>query len=449
MAYRVQEDVVHKARAGWHLFWDPKTLAWAITDEIGAFVLESLRPRRTLDELVAEIAAQTGAPVSEVLPEVAKFLKDVAQAGLLEAKPSSALHTGSEEIPPSPTFLYLHLTSRCKLRCSYCYVFARQDEAKKGQDLPFPLALKVLRQAQDLGVKEVIVTGGEPLLHPQAPQILEEAKHLGLTVNLLTNGVLIDRELAGRLAKICDQITVSLDSADPICHELHRGQGTHTKASRAIRLLNEAGAPHVVAAAVLTRHNQDERYEDFLTYAKSLGAEKVARQVYILQGDHRDEPLRPDLPRLLASLEKELEAAVAQNLPREGKTELVWRNQCGAASGVVAVGADGLVYPCQSLVRPEFAAGDLRQKSLGEIYQNAQMMREVRAITVKDIPGCANCPYRFLCGGGCRALAYNVSGSLYAAIPPEYCALSQLLAEWKLWQAALQRVAFMPAELTM
>jgi radical SAM protein with 4Fe4S-binding SPASM domain len=346
--------------------------------------------------------------------------------------------------------LYLHLTSRCNLHCSYCYAAPGPNEEREGRDLPFAVARAALHQAQGLGVEDVIVTGGEPLLHPQAVEIVEEAKSLGLGVNLLTNGTLIDQALAHRLAQTCDQITISLDSADPVLHDLHRGCGTHVRAEKGIAILSEVGFPHVVAAAVLTRHNQHERHEDFAAYATSLGAERVSRAVYILQGDPRDGSLRLDFDSFLASLAQELDTAVAQARPRGERPSVAWRDRCGAASGVVAIGADGVVYPCQGLIRPEFAAGSIREEPLGEIYASARILNELRAITVEDIPGCGGCEYRFLCGGGCRALAYNTSRCLSAPIPRDYCAFARLLAEWRLWGTALHQISLSaPAELTL
>jgi len=450
--YRLRSTVVHQARGGWHLFWDQETVAWTITDQIGASALESLRSPRTLNQVAAEIATQTGYSVREVRPEVARLIESAVGSGLIETDrghcraPDSVAGDGV----PHPEFLYLHLTSRCNLRCSYCYASPGPNKERERRDLPFAVAREVLRQAQGLGVQNVVVTGGEPLLHPQAVQILEEAKRLGQGVNLLTNGLLIEPSLARRLAIACDQITISLDSADPTLHDLHRGRGAHARASRAIAILNEVGFPHVVVAAVLTCHNQHERYEDFAAYATSLGAERVSRQVYILQGAHRDETLRLDFDSFLACLAQELDAAVAQAQPRGERPSAIWRDRCGAASGVVAIGADGVVYPCQGLIRSEFAAGSIREDSLDEIYAHARVLKEVRAITVADIPGCSGCECRFLCGGGCRALAYNTSGCLSAPIPPEYCAFARLLAEWKLWGAALHQISLSaPAELTL
>jgi len=424
------------------LFWDQETVAWTLTDDTGASALESLRRPWTVNQVAVKVATQTGYSVSDVCPEVARLIDSAVRCGVVEAErePRRVPEPIATDCAPHPAFLYLHLTSRCNLRCSYCYASPGLNKEREGRDIPFTVAREVLHQAQGLGVENVVITGGEPLLHPRAAGVIEEAKRLGYRVNLLTNGLLIERPVARRLAIACDQISISLDSADPRLHDLHRGHGSHRRASRAIAVLRKVGFHHVVAAGVLTRHNQHERHEDFKTYAASLGAERASRAPYILQGDARDAWLCPHFPSFLARLGQELDAAIERARPREERPGLVWRDRCGAAFGVLAVGADGVVYPCQGLMRPEFAAGSLREEPLEKIYSQAPVLTELRAITVADIPGCSRCVYRFLCGGGYRALAYNVTRDIRAPIPGKYCALAQLLAQWRLSGTALSEI---------
>lgn len=450
MRYRLVVDVIHKVREPWHLFFQPPTLRWAITDKVGAWVLEALRSAKTVAEIAHEIAAQTGSNFPAVLAEVSRFIKSVTRAGLVVEEPGSCLEDrcSLNQQTLRPLSLYLHLTERCNLQCTYCYAHPPGKDYGLGKDMPLVLARHALDQAKACGVREVIVTGGEPLCHPEALAVLERAADLGFHVVLLTNGLLIDAKLAKQLARCCHQVTVSLDSANPILHELQRGLRTHARVTQAISHLKAAGVPEVVVSGVLTRYNQHEPYLDFAEYCKKAGADRVSRQVYILQGDDRDERLRPDFHSLLLRWEQELEEAIARSPERGERAEVAWRDRCGAAYGVIALAADGTVYPCQGLMREEFAAGNIGDAPLEEIYVNAAVLNKVRAVTVTDIPGCADCEYRFICGGGCRALAYNVQRSITAPIPPEYCAFAQLVAEWNLWEAARQDLAI-PAELTL
>lgn len=111
-------------------------------------------------------------------------------------------HTSLEE-PLGPGSLYLHLTSGCNLKCTYCYNVVERKRWGLGKKLPFEVALSVLRQAKEMGIHNVFITGGEPLLHPNALNIAEFAHELQLRVIFMTNGLLVNYTLSrAPLAKL-------------------------------------------------------------------------------------------------------------------------------------------------------------------------------------------------------------------------------------------------------
>ncbi|MCS7240963.1 MAG: radical SAM protein [Candidatus Bipolaricaulota bacterium] len=409
-----------------------------MVDSCGAEVLKALQQPRSQEELFT-LLLQAGVAEEWIRYVFPDFLRQLESAGLIQSQEGGnsnprVSRRGGKDL----RVLYLHLTERCDLACSYCYFV---PTAREGRHLPVEVAQKALEEARELGASHIVVTGGEPLLHPGCFAILVHARKHGFFVELLTNGQAITAEMAQKLRKLCQRVTVSLDSANPTIHDKHRGQGTHARAVQTVRLLKEAGVPEVAVTAVITKDNQDEPAQVFRAFAKGLGADKVSRQVYVAQGDERDQLLMPDLARFVERLEGELEAQLQAGVYWDGEKRLIWRNHCGAGRGVLAVGADGKVYPCQALTRPEFIAGDLHEHTLREIYQDAPVLQRLRALTVDALEPCRRCPYRYLCGGGCRALAFNTSGFLEAPLPAGYCALQRLLCELTLWQHALSQLA--------
>ncbi len=427
---KIPGNIVHLKRGQWHLFFRPKTLAWALMDELGAAIFADLIRSTPVPEIVAKLAQEFDVSLAEIAREVQRFLKTLRIRGFLEdlSEPCEC----SDD--PRPRSLYLHVTSRCNLSCIYCY--NRKERKSWFDDMSLSLAQRVLVQAKELGVSTLILTGGEPLLNPHICEIAGFGKGLNLRIVLLTNGTLIDKTRAKELADLCDQIVVSLDSSIPAIHESLRGRGTQGLAERAIQHLKEAGAKEVAVSGVITRYNQSELFKDFEKYAKQIGADRAVRQVYMLQGDKRDQVLAPNFQMLLDQLEKDLENMVA-NRTQLSPMGSAWRNRCGAAFGELAVGPDGAVYPCQGLVTPEFKAGNAAESDLLEIWERSEILASVRAITVEDLPRCRDCSFRYLCGGGCRALAYTIHRSLIMPIPEEYCAFNRILAEQRLWAVAL------------
>ena len=95
---------------------------------------------------------------------------------------------------------------------------------------------------------------------------------------------------------------------------------------------------------------------------------------------------------------------------------------CGAGVKELSVAADGAVYPCHMLMRPQFHLGNLFEEPLEAIRRRALEMG-FGQLTVDEFDGCRDCGHRYLCGGGCRARAFFATGSVYGKDP--YCAFMQ------------------------
>jgi MoaA/NifB/PqqE/SkfB family radical SAM enzyme len=112
--------------------------------------------------------------------------------------------------------LQLEVTNNCNLHCSICWRALREEKVEL-KDIPFAKFKKAIDgMLKFFPVKTINTQGlGEPLLCPEILKILDYAKSKGLTVWFVTNGTLIDDNLAKRLVEIgVDKIRISVDSAD-------------------------------------------------------------------------------------------------------------------------------------------------------------------------------------------------------------------------------------------
>src|SRR5688572_24167304 len=111
-----------------------------------------------------------------------------------------------------PYTLIAELTYRCPLACAYC----SNPVQYVGKDmLSADTWRRILREAEALGVVQVNLTGGEPLLREDLETIVSEAHDLDLYTNLITAGLPLNRE---RLARLRDcglsSIQLSIQSAE-------------------------------------------------------------------------------------------------------------------------------------------------------------------------------------------------------------------------------------------
>jgi len=82
--------------------------------------------------------------------------------------------------------LHLGITSKCNLNCEGCW-YARKDR----RDMPFKEIQRIACEAKELGVRNVAIGGGEPLLHPEISEIVRYLKDLGFHVSITSNGTML------------------------------------------------------------------------------------------------------------------------------------------------------------------------------------------------------------------------------------------------------------------
>ncbi len=142
----------------------------------------------------------------------------------------------------------LELTRRCNSACAHCF-------ARAGTGAPVSLdyeqAVEMVLEAASCGYSGLHLTGGEPLMWPRLTELIELALRTGYeNVFINTNGTLVDREFCKRMAPFRERtaFSVSLQGPEDL-HDSVRGRGSHSAASRGIKLLLESGLPVYVFSA--------------------------------------------------------------------------------------------------------------------------------------------------------------------------------------------------------
>lgn len=129
------------------------------------------------------------------------YAKDVLRAKLLG------------ERVMDPIFATYHVTSYCNLACTYCEDFGlHKNKSIKEPWLSLDDAKKVLRVIRT-ATENIVLTGGEPLMHKSIDDIVSYASELRFrTISLITNGLLLHKREA--ILPYLSRLVVSLDSLD-------------------------------------------------------------------------------------------------------------------------------------------------------------------------------------------------------------------------------------------
>lgn len=106
---------------------------------------------------------------------------------------------------------------RCNAKCSFCNHW--RDRSWKNQEYDMPMIVQIYDQLNSLGVKKVILNGGEPLLHPLFSSAVQYGKYLGMQITVNSNGMLLSKEKSKEIIDAgLDGILVSLHSSSPHLH---------------------------------------------------------------------------------------------------------------------------------------------------------------------------------------------------------------------------------------
>ena len=320
----------------------------------------------------------------------------------------------------------------CNLRCIHCY--SSSDAGRRSSLLSTDQSKKLLGQLVDADCPVVLFSGGEPLLRPDLFDLLAEAKRIGLRAVISTNGTLIDRATARKLAELdLAYVGISIDGPEEFHDRFRQSEGCFKAALAGLENCRSAGlrtglrftitkqnAPHVpavfdVAAEAGIRRLcwyhllRSGRASDM---AGCTVTSEQTRQVLDTILDRTDELVKKDLvdevltvgnhadgPYLLLRMQKERRPGLD-----EARRLLMARGGNKIGEKIASVGWDGCVYADQFW--RNYSLGRVTDRPFKEIWSdtsNAVLLRLRSKSTFAD-PRCLKCKFFELCRGNYRFL---------------------------------------------
>jgi cyclic pyranopterin phosphate synthase len=171
------------------------------------------------------------------------------------------------------TDLRVSLIDRCSLRCSYCMPEEGLAWLPKSTLLTDDEIVRVVAVAVSLGVTEVRLTGGEPLLRRGVPELVARLAELTPRpeLSITTNGILLGRDAKALAAAGLDRVNVSLDTLDAARFKQITFRDKHAAVLAGLRAAGAAGLTPVKVNAVLLRGVNDVEAPDLLGWALREG----------------------------------------------------------------------------------------------------------------------------------------------------------------------------------
>ena len=344
------------------------------------------------------------------------------------------------------------ITGKCNYNCLHC--FNAKDNAPLQSEWTLDEANALLDEAQRSGINAILLTGGEPMAHKHFFEIVEGIFKRGMFVfELNTNGFFINQNALDRLKQIgCDPLMkISFDGIG--FHDWMRNhKGAEENTLNAIRLCKENGF-HVMVQMNINRKNKDSILQS-LEYLDKLGvdrtrvicttestrwAENAAGQSFTVP-EYYDACLEIAQDYIRGEHRMTLDFWQVLDLDPRGKSYQLsplkgclsrYRESlplCKGTRGMIAVAADGEVYPCMQMSgwmkAHNVTFGNVKKDGLQSILQSSAYLDTVCA-TVGDMfkvnQKCARCKHLKYCLCGCPAISVLTSGGNFLSPDPWKC----------------------------
>ena len=280
--------------------------------------------------------------------------------------------------------LILFPHSHCNCRCLMCDIW----RATTRDEVPAAAVARWLDEWQQLGVRQVVLSGGEALMHSHLWELCAHLRRADISITLLTTGLLLARH-AAQVVTYCDEVIVSLDGPAAIHNRVRNIPRAYEKLAAGVAAV-KAADPRTTAAARCTVQRANYRHlRDVVTAAHELGLDRISFLAADVSTDAFNRPLgwddervmqvalaADDLPRLaqeLDALEADFAADFDTGFIAESPAKLRRRIlhyytallgqadfppvSCNAPWVSTVIEADGTVRPC------------FFQPPLGNIYQ--------------------------------------------------------------------------------
>ena len=320
--------------------------------------------------------------------------------------------------------IQIEITGRCNMNCQHCRASHQLKE-----DMSVGQIIKIIKFARQFSpnYKEIVLSGGEPLLHKNFVEVLKAVRmNGGDFVTLTTNGSLLTKEhllLIQNLSFERFTLSVSIDNLDSEKHNAFRNSsGAFEKAVTSLRLIAESKIQKIIPSMRSTI--QASQIKKMVKFAKKIGCKRVSfssihpagkaierkdlwmnkeQKLEFLKEVYRLKKIFPDIN---VTTNDPLKCLLRRENDLGKGGELVF-DGCGAGAITFNVNSDGVMTPCALLNIPMMNVFPLTIKEITKKYQENQIVRDMLEMNLKG--KCKDCLKKYQCGG-CRARALIQKG---------------------------------------
>ncbi len=330
----------------------------------------------------------------------------------------------------------------CNMRCKHCGSLC--STALPGE-LTTLEGFKFIDMCKDIGLRWISLSGGEPFCRRDILLLLKYLYRCKIPANIISNGWLVSEDIVKELSFIRPlRVMISIDGPKNI-HDSIRKSGSFERAMGSFKLFKKYG---VMCGCITTLTKANVDYlEDVYRSLLDAGVQCWQFQLGMPMGNlakNKEMLLYPeDLPRVIdyfykKSLEDRIEIyptdcigyyneKVDEMLKKVYRLDFAPRfTGCNAGKHGFGLLHNGDVIGCTSIRDREYIEGNIKEKSLRDIWEDPNSFAWNRKFSRSHLRGeCANCEHADECLGGCADVRLTTKGSFDSE--NEYCTYNLFL----------------------
>lgn len=307
--------------------------------------------------------------------------------------------------PLIPLTVELDVTNVCNLSCIHCHKNSKLCHGSK--ELSTGEILTIIEKCAQIGVPELILMGGEPLIHPNFFDFVKCAKENSIRdVRTSTNGWFIDGTMAEELARYFDNIQISIHGASASTHDsITKRKGAWKQAKKAVHLLKRRNIKVNVSFTVMRENVEEIKQMPYLVMEWGADSLRFLR----LSCTGRGASLRGWSENETAKISQEIKE-IQEDLSKFSPAISI---DVGGFSSLKKIKSDATFYGCaagRTLLHIAFdgqvnACGSIEGNFIGNIREKKGDILDIwhspKLIDIRKQLEC-DCNYRPICSGTCR-----------------------------------------------
>lgn len=369
-------------------------------NESAASILGLCTGMNSVQDIIDRLVLKYDEKEEKVTAFVRDFLEHSANIGTINLSEHSIESTidiiGSEEYW-TPDSVVIETTHNCPLSCRHCFL-----DAGHGANIDRTKLENLCKEAIDIGVNMVQLTGGEPLIYPGIEEIIQISIQGNTRLGITTSGFVSSPRIYEALGSMKGKgwVQISLDGLEDTHNNMRNHPHSYSKAVDFISKLVSMGIDVHIATCV-TDISVDE-LQMLCQKVKDLGARVHRIGVVTERGRAKvnkigsPASLRQRVAKDVMKLKMLYESQSFRIAGFEDK-DLVKHpgiKNCGAGYRVLKISPDGKIHPCPMMDLP---IGTTRHNSLSEFSQ--KMGGRFAKIQSPSKEFCEACPNLSFCDG--------------------------------------------------